>query len=135
MEQRRKSLGGLILGGAMLVLAGFLIGGYGGSQLTATFLVNQGLNRDARDMQSQVMTLQHLREGEVLQAIELLESRLDNNLISFDPREPFEGLSEQTQVSLEGAINQAKAYRQLHPRKSGRAYEDEMVENLFEKTR
>jgi len=133
MEKNTKSWSGLIFGGLMIIIAGFLIGGYGGSQLTATFLVEQNLNKDTRDVQAQVKALQHLRSGETHLALELLESRLDNDLILFAPKEPYDWVSDQTQASMQNTIKQAKAYRQQYPRKSKRRSTDDMVNNLFDK--
>ena len=129
-----KSLGGIILGGMMIALAGFLIGGYGGSQLTASFLLNQNLEKDARDVQSQVKILRYMQSGESLQAMELMESRLNRDLVLFDPRKPYEGLTEKTQAGIDTAIQAAKAYRQEYPRDSKNTVDDTMVENLFDKT-
>ena len=133
METASKSKGGMILGGMMIAIASVLVGGYGGAQLTATFLVNQNLYKDTRDVQKQVRVLHHLRSGEQQIAIEILESRLDDDLILFDPQEPFEGMNEKTQAGISKAIRQAKEYRQQYPRQSKRRVVDEMVNNLFNK--
>jgi len=119
----------------MLVIAGFLIGGYGGSQLTATFLLNQGLDKDARAVHLQVRALHHLQDGKVPEAIELLEAKLDDDLVLFDPQTPYEGLSEKTQEEIENAITRVRHYRDKHPRKSDRPHVDDMVRKLFEKTK
>ena len=125
----------MILGAMMIGIACLLVGGYGGAQLTATYLVNLNVNKGARDAQKQVKVLQHLQVGEQQDAIEILESRLDDDLILFDPQKPYEGLNENTQAAISTAVLAAKAYRQDYPRKSKRPLVDEMVNNLFDKFR
>jgi hypothetical protein len=133
MQKENRSRSGLVLGGLMIAIAAMLVGGYGGSQLAASYMLNQGLNKDGRAVQKQVKVLESLRAGDLIAATELLESQLDDNLILFDPQEPYEGLSEQTQVSLDKAIRSASAYRQQNPRKSKRNFVDEAVSKLFDK--
>jgi hypothetical protein len=124
----------LVLGAIMITIAAVLIGGSGASQLTATYLVDRNIDKDARDMQRQVKALQQLRAGDLAAAIELLESRLDDNLVLLDPQKPYEGLSERTRSNIQQAINAAKDYRAQHPRSSSRPHVDDMVRHLFEKT-
>ena len=121
------------MGGMMIAIAALLVGGYGGAQLTATFLLNQSLNKDARDVQKQVKALRNLQAGDQQAAIEILESRLDDNLILFDPQKPYEGLNEDTKAGISNAIILAKEYRGEYPRQSRRGMVDEMVNHLFNK--
>ena len=65
----------LVLGAIMITIAAVLIGGYGASQLTATYLLDRNIDKDARDMQRQVKALQQLRAGD-LAAAELGERAL-----------------------------------------------------------
>ena len=125
----------LLLGAIMITIAAVLIGGYGASQLTATYLVDRNIDKDARDMQRQVKALQQLRAGDLAAAIEVLETRLDDNLVLLDPQKPYEGLGEQTQSNIKQAIKAAKDYRAQYPRSSSRPHVDDMVRHLFEKTK
>ena len=104
MEEENKTgrcpKGALFLGAFVIAIATLLIGGYGASQLTASYLLDLNIDKDARDVQHQVKILQQLRSGELQAAIELLESRLDDNLVLFDPQRPYEGLDEQRQSSF-----------------------------------
>ena len=124
----------LVLGAIMIAIAAVLVGGYGASQLTATYLVDRNIDKDARDMQRQVKALQQLRAGDLAEAIELLESRLDDNLVLLDPQKPYEGLGEQTRSNIRQAINAAKDYRARYPRSSSRPHVDDMVRHLFDKS-
>jgi len=133
MNSEGKSKGGMILGGIMIAIASLLVGGYGGAQLTATFLLNQALSKDARDVQKQVKALRDLQAGDQQAAIEILESRLDDDLILFDPQKPYEGLNEATKAGISNAIILAKEYRGEFPRQSKRRMVDEMVNHLFNK--
>ena len=133
MGKESLGRGGIILGVIMVAIASLLIGGYGGSQLAATYLVDQYINKDARDVQKQVTALQHLQAGDQQAAMELLESRLDDALILFDPQEPYQGLQDHTQAEISKAIVMAKEYRQHYPRSSKRRMVDDMVNNLFKK--
>ena len=133
MNSEVKSKGGMILGGIMIAIASLLVGGYGGAQLTATFLLNQALDKDARDVQKQVKALRNLQAGDQQVAMEILESRLDDDLILFDPQKPYEGLNDDTKARISNAIVMAKEYRGEYPRQSKRRMVDEMVNNLFNK--
>ena len=49
MGDERLIKGGIILGVIMVAIACLLVGAYGGSQLTAVYLIDQAVNKDARD--------------------------------------------------------------------------------------
>ena len=134
-QTKTTSKAGLALVAIIIAIAALMVGGYGASQLTATFLVNNALDKEARDAQRQVKALQYLRVGETDQAIEILESRLDDDLISLDPQEPYEGLNEKTTSNISQAIVDAKAYREEYPRVTKRTHVDDMVKAVFEKAR
>ena len=95
-------------------------------------VVDMALHKDARDVQSQVLTLKHLRAGETDQAIEALETNMDDGLVMFDPAEPYSGISEETYSEVAKALKQCKEYRAVNPRKSDRPHVDEMVKNVLE---
>jgi hypothetical protein len=124
----------LVLGGFMIAIAAVLVGGYGASQLTANYLLDQQVDRDARDVRKQLSILGLLHAGDHSQAIELLEARLDDQLVLFDPQQPYAGLDEQTMANVRQAILEAKTYRLQYPRSSSRPHVDAMVNNLFNKT-
>lgn len=132
-KNKRCPRAALALGALMIAIAAVLVGGYGASQLTANYLVNQYLERDARAAQKQVKLLRLLRNGDTGQAIELQESRLDDQLVLFDPQRPYEGLDERTREAINKAVLEAKDYRGEYPRSSKRPHVDEMVRNLFRK--
>jgi len=87
--------------------------------------------KDARDVQKQLVILRHLRAGEGDRAIELLEARLDDQLIPFDPWQPYPGLTGREKSEMNRTIGGAKEYRLAYPRKSSRPHVDEMVRNVF----
>ena len=131
MQSRGKFLLGLalaFLGGAVIGLA---IGGYEGFSYGSSYLNHYYIYRDARDAQSQVVILRHLRMEEKDQAIELLENRLDDQLVMFDPVEPFPGLTSREMSEINKGISDSKEYRLAYPRKSNRSFVDEMVRNVF----
>lgn len=133
-KNKRCPRAALALGALMIAIAAVLVGGYGASQLTANYLINQYVERDARSAQKQVKVLRLLRTGDTGQATELLESRLDDQLVLFDPQRPYEGLDERTRDTVQKAVMEAKDYRAEYPRSSNRPHVDEMVDNLFRKT-
>lgn len=132
-KNKRCPRAALALGALMIAIAAALVGGYGASQLTANYLLNQYVERDARAVQKQVKVLRLLRTADTGQAIELLESRLDDQLVLFDPQRPYEGLDERTRDAVGQAVTEARSYRSEYPRSSGRPHVDEMVRNLFRK--
>lgn len=109
---------------------GLAIGGYQGFRLGTSFIINEALSKDAREVEARIAILKHLRAGERDQAIEKLETGLADTLIGFDPTEPYTGLNGQTVAALKKAIDEAKEYRSAHPRQQ-KDFRDEMVDNLF----
>lgn len=120
----------LILGGSVL---GFLAGGYIGSNFGIGHILNSTISKDARDLQSKLSALRALRAGEFSIALETIEADIDDQLVIFDPQEPYPGLDEATQLQLDLTIEAAYRYRQDFPRQSDRAHVDAMVEALFKK--
>lgn len=129
---RKRRTGGLVLGGLVLALAGFLVGGYGGSQLAARYLLNQALDRDARDIRQQVRILEHMQVGDTGKARDMLEARLDDNLVILDPVKPYEGVTKLTKTRIQEAIKEVRAYRQQFPRHSGRPHVDQTVRKILD---
>jgi hypothetical protein len=112
---------------------GLAIGGYSGARLGASFILNETLYKDAKEVQTQVKVLRHLRAGANDQAIELMEAHLDDNLIIFDPQEPYPGIKEDTAAEIDTAISKCKDYRMEYPRSSDRPPIDAMVADILER--
>ena len=131
MARRRKSI--VSLGLAFLVggVVGLAIGGYGGFCWGRSGIIDKCLYKDAGALQSHVVILKHVRTAQTTQAIELLESQLDDDLILFDPWEPYPRLTNRTISEINKAIRESKAYRSTNPRTSNRPHVDKMVANLF----
>jgi hypothetical protein len=121
----------LVLG----VLLGAAGGGYFGVRSGHAVILNQCLDKDARDVQSSVVTLRHLRAGERERAVEALEARMDDALIPFDPESPYDGLTDTTTGQIDKALREVKDYRGAHPRKSSRPHVDAMVGNLLSRVK
>ncbi len=128
MISRKK----LILGLGLVFLAGgvvgLAIGGYVGIHSTVSYFGNKWLHEQADDVQSRIVILKHLRAAQKPQAVELLETQLDDDLISI---EPDEYINDQTISEINEAIRKVKEYRSAKPRKSNRPHVDKMVTNVF----
>ncbi len=131
MTSRRKSILGLGLAFLVGGIVGLAIGGYGGLRLGRTSIIDECLYKDARAVQSQIVILKHLRAAQTSQAVELLEAQLDDNLILFDPWEPYPRLTKRTISEINKAIHESKEYRSANPRASNRPHVDKMVASLF----
>ena len=131
MARRRKSIVGLGLAFLVGGVVGLAIGGYGGLRLGRSAIIDECLYKDAGALQSHVVILKHVRTAQTTQAIELLESQLDDDLILFDPWEPYPRLTNRTIAAMNKAIHESKEYRSAHPRISNRPHVDKMVANLF----
>lgn len=127
-----KALAGVLAGIIVGAVLGLVVGWGLGMERGASSIVDMSINKDARDVQSQVATLKHLRAGEIDQAIEVIEANMDDQLVMFDPVEPFSGISDSTYAEVAKALKQCKEYRAEYPRKSNRSHVDEMVKNVLE---
>jgi hypothetical protein len=128
MKNIPKKLYGLGLVFLVGGVVGLAIGGYAGMHMMFSFFGNNWLHEQADDIQSRIVILKHVRGGKQAQAIELLESHLDDDLISI---EPDKYINEQTIADINDAIREAKAYRSVYPRTSNRTHVDAMVNNVF----
>jgi len=110
-------------------LLGVAAGGIGGWYFGFHFLLNAWVQEQSGDVKGHLDALQKLRSGNTNEAIEFLESRLDDDLVVLEP----EGYQLQAQVLTEmySALRAAKQYRTEHPRKSRRGIVDEMVRNAL----
>lgn len=116
-------------------IVGAAAGGYGGVRYGSAWILNECIHKDARDIQKAVAALKHLRAGERDQAVELIEARMDDDLIMFDPQEPYPRLKGETIAEMNKALGEAKAYRAANPRKSSRPGVDRMVADLLSRGR
>jgi hypothetical protein len=124
----------LLLGAAALVAGvalGWASGWYFGTSAGRDAILKEWIYSDARDVQAQVVVLRRLREKKTGEAIELLETRLDDQLVQFDPQPPFSMLTDRERDGLRKAIAEAKDYRTAFPRQSNRKFVDEMVRSVF----
>ena len=135
MAGRGAQLLGLALALIVGAGAGLGIGGSWGYQRGFSGLLNEALTKDARAVRSHVATLKQFRAGQGDEAAESLEAHLDDELVVFDPSEPYPGLTPETDSELQKAIDEAREYRAVHARKSSRPVVDEMVRNLFARPR
>src|SRR4030043_1758094 len=131
MTSRRKSIVGLGLAFLVGSVVGLAIGGYGGFRWGRSGIIDKCLYKDAGAIQSHVVILKHLRAAQTSQAVELLESQLDDALILFDPWEPYPRLTNRTISEINKAIRESKEYRSANPRHSTRPVVDKMVTNVF----
>ncbi len=132
MEKKGRTLVGGIVGILLGTVLGLVIGGAVGMERGMSSVVDRALHKDARDVQSQIVTLKHLRAGETDQAIEVIEANMDDQLVMFDPAEPYSGISQATYSEIAKALKQCKEYRTKNPRKSKRPHVDKMVKSILE---
>lgn len=130
MSSRRSFWLGLILS----LLAGLMTGAAGSAYFTygktRSYFGSEWLYEQSRDVQESLTLLKLLRSGNQKEALENLESRLDDDLISM---QPDEFISERTTGEINKAVDAAKNYRLNYPRKSQRRFVDRMVQNVFER--
>ena len=131
MRSGRKTLLGLVIALLVGAIVGVAAGGYCGFRLGMSHIIDECLYKDAKDVQSYVSILKHLKAVQMEPAKEILEFTLDDTLIIFDPQEPYAGISNQTLSEVDRAIYDAKVYRSENPRKSNRPHVDAMVANIF----
>ena len=132
MVSKLKFLIALVLAFLVGGVVGLAAGGCGGFRFGMSFILNNCIPKDAREVVSRVAILKQLRAGKRDQAIEALEAGLNDALILFDPVTPYPGLNGNTTADIKKAISAAKEYRSAHPRQSKqRDMRDEMVRNLF----
>lgn len=132
MTNRSKFLWGVVVAFVVGAIVGLGIGAYGASYVTASRFINFSLSHDASGVQRFVAILKHLRAGATDQAVELLESRLDDILIvMMEPSNLRYRIKPYRISQVNKAFHQAKEYRSAYPRKSKRTHVDEMVANVF----
>ena len=116
---------------AVFFIAGAAAGAFGGFYFGAEWLINRWVAEQADDIKGDIDILKLLRAGNAVQAIETLESRLDDDLVVLEP----EGyrLRRSVRDDMYAALRYAQQYRAEQPRKSRRAHVDEMVRNVLKR--
>lgn len=114
---------------AVCFLLGAAAGGIGGWHFGHDFMLNAWVQEQAEDVKGHLEALQKLRSGNSNEAIEFLESRLDDDLVILEP-EGYQ-LKAQARTAMYAALRAAKQYRTEHPRKSRRGIIDEMVRKVL----
>jgi len=127
MAGNGKGLAAAFVAGA---LVGLSAGGYIGFRKGFSMILDECMSKDAKEAQSMLSALKDLRSGDTTKAIETVESRLDDQLIIFDPQQPYP-LSGPAASEVDKAILAARDYRSSYPRKSSRSHVDAMVSSLF----
>jgi hypothetical protein len=95
--------------------AGGAYGAYRGFRAGFELVLNQALEKDAREVSTRVEVLRNIRKDGSQPAIRRLEAGLDDLLVTFDPDEPFTGLEPRTVAALRKAIADARDYRSAFP--------------------
>jgi len=131
MMRKRKSIVGLGLAFLVGGVVGLVIGGFVGFRSVMSRIIDECMYKDAKGIQTHVVILKHLRAGKTRQGVELLEAQLDDNLILFDPWEPYPRPTNRTISEINKAIRDAKEYRSANPRQSNRPHVDTMITNVF----
>jgi hypothetical protein len=116
---------------AVFLIAGAAAGAFGGFYFGAEWLLNRWVAEQAGDVKGDIEVLKLLRAGNAGQAIEMLETRLDDDLVILEP----EGyrITRDTRAEMHGALRAAQQYRTEQPRKSKRTHVDEMVRNVLQR--
>jgi hypothetical protein len=117
------------IGLTLCALLGTAAAGYGGWMFASRFLLNNWVQEQAGDVKDYVGALRMLRAGKTADAIELLETRLDDDLIVLVPE--GQPLRPPVRAQMVAALGAAKQYRTEHPRTSRRPSIDAMVRNVL----
>ena len=100
-------------------LLGIVFGGYGGSYLAASAVINNWINSQTKDGNAQIAILINMRGGNNEQALELVEAELDKDIVSLLPEyyEKF-NITDQLVTAINTTLKNAKDYRMQFPRES-----------------
>lgn len=114
---------------AIVFLLAVAAAGIAGWHRGHDFLLNAWVQEQAKDVQGHIGALQKLRSGDANAAVELLETQLDDDLVTLEP----EGYQLQAQAlsEMHAALDAARGYRGEFPRESRRGIIDEMVRNAL----
>ena len=121
----------VVAGFVACFIAGAAAGAAGGWYMGVSFLLDNWVTEQANDVRGHIELLKILRAGNASQGIEVLEMRLDDDLVVLEP----EGyrIGPDTRKNMHGALRAAQQYRAEQPRKSKRVHVDEMVRNVLQK--
>lgn len=113
------------------LVVGLVPGAYYGAEKAMAFGLDACLYKDTLNIKSRVETLGHIRRHQLEEAMANLEIRIDDDLIMFDPEEPYAGISADTVAEIKQSIERVKQYRQAHPRVKPRPGIDRMVDDFL----
>lgn len=101
----------------VLCVAASTAGGFWyGQRLGVNMTVNDWAVEQAHDVQGHLITLRLVRENRLPEALQSLESRLDNDLAILEPRAPEIKLEPGVRKQIDKAFLDAKNYRDEFPR-------------------
>lgn len=106
----------LLIAFVACVVTSTLGGFWYGHRLAANTTVNDWAIEQAHDVQGHLITLRLLREKKGAEALDTLESRLDNDLAILEPRDPVIRLEPGVRKQVDKAFLDAKGYRGEFPR-------------------
>ena len=114
----------------LFFIAGVAGGAVGGWYFGAEWLVNRWVAEQADDIKGDIELLRLLHAGNTL-AIEQLEVRLDDDLVTLEP----EGyrVKRRVRAEMDTALHAAQQYRTEQPRTSNRGHVDKMVREVLNK--
>ena len=117
--------GSLVFGG----IAGGIIGGYASAKLMGESRLVAMMNRYAVDTKIVVFLLYDIRKGEIHQAMNLLEMKLDDNIVTLSEVKTLQ--FEDGGAIVNAALKAAKKYRTEYPRPSSNSEIDKIVEQTL----
>jgi hypothetical protein len=121
-----------IVGIGIALAVGAVGGGLTAVNGTMDMMMDDGVAADAHAVRVYVDVLEDLRAGNIVDATERLESRLDDVLIIvMEPANYDYGLNDNTVERADSAFVEARVYRDAYPRTSERRFVDEMVANVW----
>lgn len=112
--------------------AGLWLGAHQGFDIGVSQVAGVSLNTQIHDIENRVQALRSLREKDIESAIELIESGLDNDIVSLEPaRREGIRLAEHTLEFIAKGLLTAKQYRDHFPRASQGELIDESIRQAF----
>ena len=121
----------VLVGFLACFIVGAVAGAAGGWYVGVSFLLDNWVTEQSNDVKGHIEVLKILRAGNTGQAIEVLEMRLDDDLVVLEP----EGyrIGPDTRKNMYATLRAAQQYRTEQPRTSKRRQVDEMVANVLKK--
>lgn len=111
----------------------YLLGDYRGYHRSFSARTNDCVYGGTLEVESHLSALKNFRAGKTAEGIETIEARLDSQLLLMDPQHQFQPLNAITLAQIQKTIQNARAYRLAHPRKSKRSGIDTLVSDLFKR--